>query len=240
MTDTNLTTAFPPQRLSRKSEHAYPDGQCRRLEGFAKPLSVLLLIYALVAAGIGMLSAYGLIDARMLDEQAISNVDPDVDPVPLLMASAFFFLAIAERILFFTCAFLVGRFTFRAMKNLYTVGSVIPDKSPAATIYWYFVPFANFFAPSSAMSEIHRGSLEEAGQVNRSEIVKLWWSAWIVSLIASSVTNSTLTPLGVLYPALVVAMLSTALAALFLRTLIQRITRAQQAIMQTGAANVFA
>jgi Domain of unknown function (DUF4328) len=240
MSEANLTAALPPQRLSRKSEYAYPDGQCRRLEGFSKPLSVMLIIYVVLTSAIALISSYGLVDPRLFDEEALTYIDVEEDALLVLLATAFFFLAIAERLLFFACAFLVGRFTFRAIKNLYTVGSIIPDKSPAATIYWYFVPFANFFAPSSGMSEIHRGSLDEAGQENRSNIVKFWWSAWVVGIIASAVANSSVTPLEVLYPSLMVTMLAFALAAFFLRSLVMRITAAQQVLMNTGAANVFA
>ncbi len=240
LSELDLSSAEAPRRLLKKSEYAYPDGVCRRIEGFSKPLSILLIVYALVAGVLTLLASYGLADPRMFDETAIATADIETEGILFLVVSVFFLLAIAERVLFFTCAFFVGRFTFRAMKNLYTVGSVVPDKSPSATIYWYIVPFANFVVPASAMSEIYRGSIEETGQIHTSSLVSYWWTAWLVSLFGSIVANSRFTPIEVLGPAIVIGMGFSLVAALLLRQLIRRIASAQQVILHSGAAQVFA
>jgi hypothetical protein len=240
MTNSEVFAGAGPARRSTISPHAYPERACRRLEGFSKPLSVLLIIYALVAVLAGLVSAYGIVDTRMFSEEAIANADIDADSTMIMAAVVFSLLAVLERLVFFICVFFVGRFTYRAMRNLYTVGSMVPEKSPAGTIYWYVVPFANFVVPASAMSEIYRGSIEETGRVHKSNLVGYWWTAWLVSLAAAIVSNSRYTPIDVLGIAVTISLLFSGLAALLLRVLIQRIAAAQQVIMQTGAAQIFA
>ena len=48
--------------------------------------------------------------------------------------------AVIQTVLFWFCVVLVGRVTFRAMKNLYTVGSKFPEMSPGWAVGWYFIP----------------------------------------------------------------------------------------------------
>lgn len=201
---------------------------------------MLLIVYAILTGILCLLAAYSIGDPRMFDGEFLENADFDADGALLLLVSGFFLLAIVERVLFFTCVFFVSRFTYRAMRNLYTVGSTVPDVSPSGTIYWYFVPFANFVVPASAMYQLYKGSVEEAGQVHRSGLVSWWWTAWLLSLLASVVSNSQFTPTYVLGPAIASGMLLSGLAALLLRQLISRITTAQQGIMQSSAAQVFA
>lgn len=229
-----------PTRLSTISPHTYPDRICRRLEGFSKPLSVLLIIYPIVAVLAAMSASYGIMDPRMFSEEAIGSANVDTDGTMILVAVVFSLFAVLERVVFFICVFLVGRFTYRAMRNLYTVGSAVPVQSPAGSVYWYAVPFANFAVPASAMSEIYKGSIEETGRVHTSKLVSYWWTAWLLSLAAAIVSNSQFTPIEVLGAAVAISMLFSALAALALRLLIQRIATAQQVILQTGAAQVFA
>jgi hypothetical protein len=227
-------------RLKTGSEYAYEDGQCRPLAGLARPLHVFLVIYAVVAGLLAAMSAYGIYDPRVLDEDVLSVVDPEEDAALLLFASAFFLVALAERALFFVCVFLVCRFSYRAMKNLYTVRSALPDMSPGAAVYWYFVPIAFWFMPVQGMSQIYHGSIAETGSPDNSRLVSYWWTAWVLSVIGSTVANSSLAPLEVTYPALMIAMAFSVVAALLLRRLVGRITEAQQSILHTGAAQVFA
>jgi len=227
-------------RLKTGSEYAYEDGQCRRLAGLAAPLRVFLAIYVGVAGLLAVLSAFGMYDPRVLDEDALSLADPEADAGLLLFAAAFFFVALAERVVFFICVFLVCRFSYRAMKNLYTVRSALPDMSPGATVYWYFVPIAFWFMPVQGMSQIYHGSMAETGRPGASGLVSYWWTAWVLSVIGSTVANSSLAPLSVTYPALTAAMVFSVIAALCLHRLVGRITEAQKSILQSGAAQVFA
>lgn len=240
MTSLASSETQSPPRLKNGSEYAYEDGQCRRLGAFAKPLNVLLVIYAAVALLLGAMSAYGMYDPGVLDEDVLSIADPEEDGALLLFASVFFLVAMAERVIFFICVFLVCRFSYRAMKNLYTVRSGVPEMSPGASVYWYFVPIAFWFMPALGMSQIYHASIAETGRAGRSRLVSFWWAAWILSLVASGVANSSLTPLEAIYPALLIAMVLSATAALCLRLLVVRIADAQQSILHNAAAQVFA
>jgi len=102
------------------------------------------------------------------------------------------------------------------------------------------VPIAFWFMPVQGMSQIYHGSIAETGSPDNSRLVSYWWTAWVLSVIGSTVANSSLAPLEVTYPALMIAMAFSVVAALLLRRLVGRITEAQQSILHTGAAQVFA
>tara|TARA_R110000772_G_scaffold221642_1_gene332059 strand:+ start:632 stop:1345 length:714 start_codon:yes stop_codon:yes gene_type:complete len=229
---------YMPKRLTRPSEYAYEKG-CRPVGKFADFLSVALIIYAIVSALLATSLLYTFFDSRMMDANAIEMATED--DWPLLLASVSFFLFYAaERILFVICAFGVGRFTFRAMANLYTVRSAVPDMSPGSTVFWYFVPFANFVMPANAMSEIHHGSIAETGSLNTSSLVSWWWSAWLGFTILSTVSNLTSNYLILSVSTTCLASLSGAAAALILRRLVRRIRSAQDQFTQGDLADTFA
>lgn len=230
---------YMPKRLSRPSEYAYEDG-CRPLGKFAGVLSVTLLIYTIVSVLLALAMLYTFIDSRMLDQYAIA--DATADDYPLLIASSLVFLLfILERGLLIICAFTVARFTYRAMRNLYTVRSTVPDMSPGATVYWYFVPIATWFLPAKGMSEIHQGSIEETGALNTSNLVSWWWGTWLGMSILSMVSNF----MGRTDPLMsvavgAVAILLGAASAFFLRKLVRRIRAAQDQFSQGSLAETFA
>lgn len=228
-----------PPRRKTGSEYAFHEGGPRRLGPFSKPLGALLIVYSIAALTVAAIGAYGIADPRLMDPDAIEMADPAEDGTLILAAMLFFLLTVAERLLFFICVFFVCRFSYRAMRNLYTVRSAIPDMSPAATVYWYFVPVATWFMPPIGMSEIRQGSFAEAGWTARGGPVSLWWGSWIVSLIAASVANFPQTPASVAFPSVVVAMVASAVSALLLRSLVLKIAKAQLFILKADAASQF-
>jgi hypothetical protein len=228
-----------PSPARQKSKHAHRDGACRSVGAFSKPLSVLLIVYALAAFVTMLLSAYAFADPRLFDEEALAAADPEADRVLILVAVAFFLSVLVERALFFTCAFFVARFTFRSMKNLYTVGSRVPEHSPAATIYWYIVPFANFVVPASVMSQLYQGSVKAVGKRPVSDMIQYWWTAWVIALVAGVVSGNRYMTLDIASAAVVIGMGASALAALFLRRLIRLIADAQHVLMQSASVEVF-
>lgn len=197
-------------------------------------------MYALAALATAACAAYGIFDPRLGDEEALTYANPDEDTLLLLVAFLFFIAFLAERVFFFTCVFLVCRFTFRAMKNLYTAGSRTPEMSPTGAVLWYFVPFANLVLPSLGMSQIHHASIEETGRLNQSRLVSWWWATWILAIVATVISNNPLLPAEALFPVSTIALLLSATAAILLRRLVLRIADAQKTIAQTGAAEVFA
>lgn len=240
MTALDVQGAAGPPRRQSGSEYAYHEGRPRRLGGFSKPLGVLLILYIIAALAVAGLAAYGFVDPRLLDPDALEMADMEADGLLLTVASLFFLTTLIERAIFFVCVFLVCRFSYRAMRNLYTVRSAIPDMSPAATVYWYFVPFASWFMPPSGMSEILKGSLAEAGLADKGGAVSRWWGCWIISILAATIANFSFVPPEFTYPAIIVAMVFSALAAFLLGQLVTTIAEAQLFLLNADAASQFA
>ncbi|MEO1323410.1 MAG: DUF4328 domain-containing protein [Pseudomonadota bacterium] len=92
-------------------------------------------------------------------------------------------------LLFWSAAILVMRFTFRAMKNLHTIGSNFAEMSPAWAVGWYFVPFANLWQPAKGMSQIYNGTFTAVGESLPGESrIAIWWTFWVISNIATNIS----------------------------------------------------
>jgi hypothetical protein len=80
-------------------------------------------------------------------------------------------------------------FLHRSSNNARALGAEGMNFSPASTVGWFFVPFANLFKPYQAVKELWRAS-EPAPQEpwQRTSVpllLPLWWALWIVSGIVS-------------------------------------------------------
>ena len=237
--DAVVGAGYTPKRMTTKSRYAYDDEVCRPVGPFESPLRVMLLIYAVLAGLRALTLSYGIIDTRMM-----TGEDIDVGEVSGLVAGiaslAYLGLFVIGGLLFFACAFMVGRFTYRAMRNLYTVRSTTPEISPIGTVLWYLVPFANLAMPANAMSQIHHGSIEETGSLNVSNLVSWWWGTWLTGNVLSSVgamamPSSLQAGIGLT----VVSILLNGAAALTLRKLLHRIRTAQDSFTNSGLADAF-
>lgn len=60
--------------------------------------------------------------------------------------------------------------------------------SPAAQVWWYFVPLANLFQPFRATREILNRSAAAVNEFDsRDEPLNLWWASWVLSNVVSNV-----------------------------------------------------
>lgn len=239
MTETTLQPAALSRRRGGPTGYEYENGVCRPLHPFQKPLSVLLVLYVVACALLGLAALYWIVDHRFFDAEALAYADPEGEEALILALGIFSLVALAERLLMFTCAFLVGRFTFRAMKNIYTVRSPVPDMSPIGTVLWYLVPFANFVKPSQGVHEIYQGSFEEAGLPVKNGAVSKWWAAWIISVIAGMVSNFSYASSAVVFGAVIIWVIAAAIAAVLLRGIINEVTEAQEAMIVGGRVSAF-
>ena len=99
-------------------------------------------------------------------------------------------IGIALIVTFFGAAFMVARFTFRAMRNLHTVGSKHADMSPGWAVGWYFIPFANLFKPAQGMSQIVHGTRHAIGDVNDTNSgIPLWWTCWLMTNFSQTIAD---------------------------------------------------
>ena len=97
-------------------------------------------------------------------------------------------VAVIQTVLFWFCVVLVGRVTFRAMKNLYTVGSKFPEMSPGWAVGWYFIPIANLWQPAKGMSQIYHGTYHAVGEATPSESrIAVWWTCWLITNFAANI-----------------------------------------------------
>ncbi|MEZ6000175.1 DUF4328 domain-containing protein [Hyphomonas sp.] len=230
---------YAPKRMTTKSRYAYDDEVCRPVGPFESPLRIMLLIYAILAGVRALVLSYGIFDPRMMMAEEIETGDTS-SLIAGIASLAYLGLYLIGMLLFCACAFLVGRFTYRAMRNLYTVRSTTPEISPIGTILWYLVPFANLVMPANAMSQIHHGSIEETGSINVSNLVSWWWGAWLTGNILTNIgsfvlPNAIQAGIGLT----VVAILLNAAAALTLRKLLHRIRTAQDSFTIRGLADAF-
>ena len=237
--DAVVGSGYMPKRLTTKSRYAYDDEVCRPVGPFESPLRVMLLVYAAAAVVRALTLSYGMFDTRMMTGEGLESGDASVT-IAIVASIAYTSLYLAGGLLFFACAFLVGRFTYRAMRNLYTMRNTTPEISPIGTILWYFVPFANLAMPANAMSQIHHGSIEETGSLNVSNLVSWWWGVWLIGNIVSNVGALVMrSTIEVGVGITVVAILLNAIAALTLRKLLHRIRTAQDQFTLRGLADAF-
>jgi hypothetical protein len=239
MSEVTMQASAPVRRRGGPTGYEYGSGVCRPLSGFARPLSVLLVIYVVVCGLFVLATSYWLIDPRMFEAEPLVQGNSPEDERLFLALGIFSLVAIAERLLMFTCAFFVGRFTYRAMKNLYTVRSPVPDMSPIGTVLWYLVPFANLVKPSQGVYEIYAGSFEEAGLPAKTGVVSRWWGVWVVGLISGAISNFSFVSTEVVFGAVMVSVVSGAIAALLLRGIIHDIAEAQEAMIMGGRVSAF-
>lgn len=94
--------------------------------------------------------------------------------------------AIAFLIVFLWSAVVIGRWTYRAMKNLRAVGYET-SVSPAWTVGWHFIPVALLWMPFRGMAQIWRGSIHGAPTGNNQlpTSMRLWWASWLIGNWAS-------------------------------------------------------
>lgn len=97
---------------------------------------------------------------------------------------------VSQLVLFWVSAFLVGRCTYRAMKNLYTINSKHAEMSPGWTVGWYFIPIASLFKPAEGMSQIVHGTRHAVGNSSSTQSgIPLWWTCWILTNLAQTIAS---------------------------------------------------
>ncbi|MEP3653671.1 MAG: DUF4328 domain-containing protein [Litorimonas sp.] len=129
-----------------------------------------------------------LIGVVLVFSTDFSGYNPDVD-----ITTSDMFVGIGA--LLYLPAFLgsvvaFSMFSYRAMKNLHIWESRSAEMSPGWAVGWYFVPIANLWKPYQAMEQIWDGSNEVvSGKLISNSKIGLWWALWIVTSIASRISD---------------------------------------------------
>lgn len=208
------------------------------LSGIAKHANIIIILYVIVSAA-AILSDFISIDfinAAMSGDRFQSDfeLNQQADFVDnLSLYSDFAFL-----IVFAWSGIVIGRWTYRSMKNLRAMG-YDTTVSPGWAVGWHFIPVALLWMPFRAMAQIWRGSIDgtPTGDATLPGSMRIWWACWVlgngISFSAFQMQESGLAiddfeqvKLG-----LGAEMLSSAMhiiSALLLMSIIKRVTAAQQ------------
>lgn len=73
----------------------------------------------------------------------------------------------------------------RSYRNLAALGGTDRHSSPAWEVGCWFVPVAGLWKPYRAMHEMWRAG--DPAAVGSSNLIRLWWAAWLVSLVLFNV-----------------------------------------------------
>lgn len=154
------------------SRHGFPDGVARPIGGLAEAARTALIVFVVaVVAQTGILGAYYLYPS-ILPEIFFDWGGGGFN------AGYLFDIAYAGAAL--TAFIIVGKFSFRAMKNLFTLGSPHTEMPPGWTIGWYFVPIASLWQPVMGMNQIYKGSFAAVGEKPRGAPLGTWWGGWLL------------------------------------------------------------
>ena len=176
--DTNKDT-----KKNTANIHAFPDGP-RSLAGLYP-----WVVYALT--GYMIVELFGVAISAFLVWLYLPSTIVPFDLATLETIDLFILtITIAQFVLFVVGAVLVARITFRAMRNLYTVGSDIVEMSPGWTVGWYFIPIANWFKPVEGVSQIMHGTRKAIGEKPFvATSIPLWWTFWLLTNLLATIAN---------------------------------------------------
>ena len=166
------------QELAQR-EHSYPDGRTRPVGMFARAARIILIVWCVEVALQGVMVA-----GFLLAPASLPGVFYEIGGDPRLNVAV-----LSDWLILLTglAAFvMVGRFTYRAQKNLFTIGSPYAKMPPGWTVGWYFIPLASLWQPVLGMSQIYRGSQAAVGEkAGAGALIPVWWGAWLVRGVPS-------------------------------------------------------
>ena len=224
-------TGDSPSYATPSKSHAYPDGP-RSALGLYKAMRFGLLAYLATEVLWQILLAAYLVFPEYLPAFMFQQSDDDLN---ILDSAGVVYLLACVVAFFFAC-----RFTYRAMRNLHTIGSPVARISPTWSVGAYFVPIANFFVPANAMSQIYHGTHEANGEKSRhASPIPIWWSCWLLASVVETIADrSGLLGAGgfAIYAA---AGLLNAIAAISLLRMGRTIAEKQELLKHGGVAHVF-
>lgn len=182
----DLSKTVPDAPISVKpsvgrSKHAFPDGP-KPLAGLFRWVVFALTGYMIVELLTATTTAFLI--WLYLPSTVVPFDMTTLETIDLFIIGAAYF----QLVLFWVCAILVARITYRAMRNLYTVGSDIAEMSPGWSVAWYFIPIASLFKPAEGMSQIMHGTRKAVGETPFiTTAIPLWWTFWLVMNITANI-----------------------------------------------------
>lgn len=220
------------QELARR-EHAYPDGKTRSVRDFARIARICLIAWMCglavqLAMAAGYYFASDLLPDYFYEWNGSENLNIAVGASVLTGLAAL------------TAFFFVARFTYRAQKNLFTVGSPHAKMSPGWTVGWYFIPVASLWQPVIGMSQIWRGTHVAVGEKPPAgSPVPVWWGCWLAMNVPDWFTVVWPDSLVMQFALAAAGTLLGILASLALMRILSHVADRQELLLRGGVATVF-
>ena len=147
--------------------------------------------------------------------------------------------ALAYIPIYLFCIIMTCRMTYRTMRNLHSIHSRDVKNSPAMSVGYYFIPFANLVMPPQVTSDIYRGTMNATNRPIKNGRISLWWACWLISSIADRLSLTL--GYGIESTAIsLLAIIVSMIAAFTLMRLFGDIAHAQEDMKHGGVADVFA
>lgn len=168
----------PTSQLLRRPYEVFT-GAAEPLLGIFKHAQAAVSVFVAVSA-IAIVSDFASIS---FIDQAFSGTfesQAELDSQAATVDAFTQYAAVAYLIVFAWTAIVVGRWTYRAMKNLRGMGYET-TVSPAWAVGWHFIPIALLWMPFRGMAQIWRGSIHGApiGEAKLPASMRLWWACWL-------------------------------------------------------------
>lgn len=212
--------------------HVYPNGP-RSVLSLYNWLRVGYITYIIVGLLFGLLIALILLPMTMGSNVWTWPIGT-LDALGTIMVV----LPICFMVIYLFCIIMTCRVTYRAMRNLHTIGSKHVSNSPTMSVVYYFIPFANLVMPAQVTSDIYRGTMHATDGIIKNGRVSLWWACWLISNIADRIaTRLDFNLAGTIIS--LVSLVFSIVAAYALLSLFRDISHAQEDLKHGGIATVF-
>jgi hypothetical protein len=154
----------------------YSEG-VKKLRGLRDILKLALIawvIFATLLLFIPILEMTGILD--------LANMSPSMAVFALIVAVGFILINIMTIIIF-------GMWIFRAAANIRDETELPMSDKPGWAVGWYFIPFANWFKPFTAMRQIWNASTGDHFNLDEGNSnLSLWWTLWLISNITANIS----------------------------------------------------
>lgn len=168
----------PTSESSRRPYEVFT-GAAEPLGGIVRHAQAVVIVFVLVSAVaiVSDFASIGFIDQAFNGSfESEAELDSQATAVDAFTQYA----AVAYLIVFAWSAIVIGRWTYRAMKNLRGMGYET-TVSPGWSVGWHFIPIALLWMPFRGMAQIWRGSIHgvPTGEAKLPASMRLWWAAWL-------------------------------------------------------------
>ena len=149
------------------------------LRARAERTGKLLMVFAVVAALNG---AEDLFDALVLSGSGGGLSVATAEAIDLRQS----IVALAYTACFIATAIPFARVLMQANRNAVALGRASQRFSPAAMVWWFFVPIMNWIRPQQAVTEVWNAALPEP-TVGTPTPVSNWWGLWVVGTVVGGI-----------------------------------------------------